>query len=195
MKDFTARQQQIMDVSLQLIAEKGIQELTIRNLSERIGISAPAIYRHFSSKTDILLGLLTRLEQDIIRSSEAAISPNMSALEGIEVLFVRHLERFAANPSLSAVVFAEEIFQNDRRLADKVLHIMNTHRALVLGMIQQGQESKELREDVPKEDMGLMVMASLRLLLTRWRLLRFDFDLEEKGRVLWGSLRKLIQKQ
>ena len=195
MKDFTARQQQIMDVSLQLIAEKGIQEMTIRNLSERIGISAPAIYRHFSSKTDILLGLLTRLEKDVIRSSEEAIGPNMSALEGIEVLIVQHLERFTANPSLSAVVFAEEIFQNDRRLADKVLHIMDTHRALFLRMIEQGQENKELREDIPKEDMGLMVMASLRLLLTRWRLLRFDFDLEEKGRVLWGSLRKLIQKQ
>ena len=62
-------------------------------------------------------------------------------------------------------------------------------------MIEQGQENRELREDIPKEDMALMVMASLRLLLTRWRLLRFDFDLEEKGRALWGSLRKLIQKQ
>ena len=43
-----------MESALGLIAEKGIQGLTIKNLSKKIGISEPAIYRHFDSKSSIL---------------------------------------------------------------------------------------------------------------------------------------------
>ena len=51
----TERQQEILDKSIEIISRKGIQGLTIKNLSKEIGISEPAIYRHFESKTDILL--------------------------------------------------------------------------------------------------------------------------------------------
>ncbi|MCD4664213.1 MAG: TetR/AcrR family transcriptional regulator, partial [Bacteroidales bacterium] len=41
------RQQQIIEESIKIIDEKGIQGLTIKNLSKAIGISEPGIYRHF----------------------------------------------------------------------------------------------------------------------------------------------------
>ncbi|MCK5088225.1 MAG: helix-turn-helix transcriptional regulator, partial [Melioribacteraceae bacterium] len=46
----TKRQAEIIDESIKLIADKGIQGLTIKNLSKAIGVSEPAIYRHFENK-------------------------------------------------------------------------------------------------------------------------------------------------
>ena len=60
----TKRQEEITKEAIKLISEKGIQGLTIKNLSKRIGISEPAIYRHFEGKTDILLNLLLRFPWD-----------------------------------------------------------------------------------------------------------------------------------
>ncbi len=54
----TERQKEIISVSLELISEKGIQGLTIKNLSKKIGVTEPAIYRHFDSKTEILISIL-----------------------------------------------------------------------------------------------------------------------------------------
>jgi len=55
----TERQEQIIEKSISLIAQKGIQGFTIKNLSKAIGFSEPAaIYRHFKSKTSILLAIL-----------------------------------------------------------------------------------------------------------------------------------------
>ncbi len=48
------RQIQIRDEATKLIASKGIQGFTIKNLSKAIGISEPGLYRHFESKVDIL---------------------------------------------------------------------------------------------------------------------------------------------
>ena len=54
----TDRQKEIIEVSLNLIAGKGIQGLTIKNISKEIGISEPAIYRHYENKIQILIALL-----------------------------------------------------------------------------------------------------------------------------------------
>ena len=54
----TDRQQEIIDTSLEIISTIGIQGLTIKNLSKRIGISEPAIYRHYENKISILLAIL-----------------------------------------------------------------------------------------------------------------------------------------
>ncbi|NLB03802.1 MAG: TetR/AcrR family transcriptional regulator, partial [Bacteroidales bacterium] len=54
----TPRQTEIVETALNLINENGIQGLTIKNLSKKIGISEPAIYRHFENKIEILLAVL-----------------------------------------------------------------------------------------------------------------------------------------
>ena len=54
----TERQKEIIKASLELITNKGIQGLTIKNLSKKIGVTEPAIYRHFESKTQILISML-----------------------------------------------------------------------------------------------------------------------------------------
>ena len=46
---YTERQQEIINKSIEIIATKGIQGLTIKNLSKEIGVSEPAIYRHFEN--------------------------------------------------------------------------------------------------------------------------------------------------
>ena len=59
----TERQQQIIEESIKIIDDKGIQGLTIKNLSKAIGISEPGIYRHFESKTEILLSILNNFKE------------------------------------------------------------------------------------------------------------------------------------
>ena len=55
---FTKRQIEIIDASKDLIGEKGVQNLTIKNLAKKMSFSEPALYRHFKDKTQILKGLL-----------------------------------------------------------------------------------------------------------------------------------------
>jgi AcrR family transcriptional regulator len=54
----TDRQLEIIQTSIKLISSKGIQGLTMKNLSKEIGISEPAIYRHYDNKIEILVSIL-----------------------------------------------------------------------------------------------------------------------------------------
>ncbi|HMM59897.1 MAG TPA: helix-turn-helix domain-containing protein, partial [Candidatus Rifleibacterium sp.] len=53
-----ARQAEIIAVTRDLIFNEGFSNFTVRTVASRIGISEAAIYRHFKSKEDLLLGLL-----------------------------------------------------------------------------------------------------------------------------------------
>jgi AcrR family transcriptional regulator len=55
---FTERQIEIMQAATQRIDKHGIQDLTIKNLAADLELSEAALYRHFKSKNDILMGLL-----------------------------------------------------------------------------------------------------------------------------------------
>ena len=61
--EITERQQEIINVSLELIAESGIQSLTIKNLAKKIGFAESAIYRHYENKIQILLAILDFFKQ------------------------------------------------------------------------------------------------------------------------------------
>ena len=47
MKKFSDRQIEIMEAATARIDTYGIQNLTIKNLAADIGLSEPALYRHF----------------------------------------------------------------------------------------------------------------------------------------------------
>jgi hypothetical protein len=51
----------VIEAALQLIAKKGIESLTLREIAQQVGVSRMAPYRHFESKAVLLFksGLLS----------------------------------------------------------------------------------------------------------------------------------------
>lgn len=190
--NFTKRQKDIIDVSIKIIAKKGIQHLTIKNISKSLGISEPAIYRHFESKLDILLAILLDFKIKMQNSIDHIQALGKTSVEQIEVMFFSHFREFVNNPALAAVIFSEEIFQNDKRLARQVKSIMKLSQDFITSLIQEGQQTHMVRDDIPHEQLSLIILGALRLIVTRWRLSDTAFDLEKEGHNLWKSIKKLI---
>lgn len=195
MAPFTTRQKEIIDAAISIIAERGIQELTIKNLSKAIGISEPAIYRHYDSKMDILLGVLTFFEERNLSIFNQALSMPGPAPEKLEFIYKQHFDHFSNNPALAAVVFSEEIFQNDQRLSARVSALMSKSQNHLFKIIEAGFSSGELRNDLAKEELSMIIMGPLRLIIIRWHLSKYGFDLKQQGNKLWKALTKLIQKE
>ena len=192
MAELTKRQREIVDASVNLIDENGIQNLTIKNLAKAMKISEPAIYRHFNSKLDILIAILYDFNNTTGKSLNPAKLKSGSALEKIEFIFTSHMDIFTEKPSLASVVFSEEIFQNDKKLADTVYSIMKIRFGIITDIVKKGQAEGEIRQCIPPEQIALILTGSLRLIVTNWRLSRHDFSLKKEGKELWESMKKLI---
>jgi AcrR family transcriptional regulator len=68
----TARSNQILDAATQVFAEKGFHRATIKDIARVAGIADGTIYTYFPSKTDVLLGILNRLNESTEREQQLA---------------------------------------------------------------------------------------------------------------------------
>jgi TetR/AcrR family transcriptional regulator, fatty acid metabolism regulator protein len=111
-----ARRTQILDAATRVFARKGFNCATIRDVSQDAGIADGTIYNYFANKTDLLFGLLDRLNdtehrpQSLAPVVEASFAGYFRAYlrERVEVLwsnaelFRAILPELLANPELRA---------------------------------------------------------------------------------------------
>lgn len=189
----TPRQKEIVNVAIRLIAAKGMPYLTIKHIAEEIGITEPAIYRHFNSKHDILMAVLDHFETVSLRIRDRMQQEKNSGLEQIQIFMLDRYTLFSNNPDLAKVLFAEEMFMNDEQLAKKILGIMHQHRDLLFSAIQKGQKEKEIRSDIAADHLFHVIVGSMRLLVNRWSFSNFTFDLEREGSTLWQAIEIMVK--
>jgi len=188
----TERQVQIIEESIELIANKGIQGFTIKNLSKVIGFSEPAIYRHFNSKTEILLTILENFKEMGEMMTVLVVNNNDTTIKKIEFMFSKMLEVFTEQPAYISVIFSEEIFKNEEILKNKIVEILNIHQENIEKIVEIGQSNNEVRTDIDKSSLALIFMGALRLLVKRWELNNQNFNLKKEGEKLINSFSLMI---
>ena len=185
-KTLTPRQAEIVDAALKLIAEQGIQHLTIRNLSTAIGVTEAALYRHFPGKTEIIQAMVSRFEEDVDDIGE------LRGWAAIEAALVRRTELVLAKPDLARVVFAEELFK-DSPETEQILHgMMQRHYKIMEQHFQEAVEDGVIRADIPMDTLFRLILGPLRLLIKQWGLSGGSFDLRAKRDEMLSLMKELF---
>jgi AcrR family transcriptional regulator len=189
----TERQDEIIRESLSLIAERGMEGLTYRNLSERFGISVPAFYRHFASKADIVRGVIEYLQEVSDQVFRDAETEGTDPVDTLRLVLVGYARRFAENGGLAAVLFPDEVGGNDRALQERILRHIEENQDRLVRLIGDGVAAGLVRSDLPAPRVAFFAMASLRLEVTRWRLGGRAGDLVERVEALWADLEVIVR--
>ncbi len=192
--NLSKRQIEILEASLDIIDQGGIQSLTIKNISKKVGISEPAIYRHFDSKTDILLAILDYF----IVNNNQIIRKDLMQNEDIKIVITKLFDNFTQTfldyPALISIIFSEEIFRNDPVFREKSNRILNGNFEMITQLIKKGQASGQIQKDLDASALATMVMGSLRLCIKRWQMSDYAFNLPEQSQNLRDTILKIILK-
>jgi AcrR family transcriptional regulator len=187
------KQQTIIEDAIEIIADLGIQGFTIKNLSQKLGVTEGAIYRHFKSKLEILHTILAVFQDECRNVLENVCLEEKSAFENIAAIFNHHFEYFAKKPAVAAVIFSESIFQNDNLLSREVYELLRMHEIGLMKIIESGQRKGELvNGSIKKEQIVRMIIGSIRYTVTQWRLDGYSFDIRKEGNKLLNNIRELI---
>lgn len=187
------RQNEIIEKSILIIDEKGIQGLTIKNLSQAIGISESGIYRHFDSKFDILFTILNSFKEQLAAWEKKLADDNMEPQLKMKQFFGQVLNRFVKSPSLVSVIFSEEIFQNEERLVATVMEIQQMNEKIINNLIQNLKLSGQIPKCVDVEMFVFLFFGSMRQLVRQWKYSGHRFNLVDKGDLLFKTLIQALQ--
>lgn len=193
MKTMNGRQLEILEAALDIMAVHGIQRMTVKNLARSLKVTEPALYRHFKSKHDLLLSMLVHYKSFLSAIIEKKVNSGQAAFDEIGSLYQEMFRNFTERPALSMVIFSEELFRYDKQLSRAVFDIIEMTHDVIEGMLRGGVRRGEIRSDVPSRQISWMVMGTMRLIVTKWRISGYALDLAGEGRKMLSYMRKVLE--
>jgi AcrR family transcriptional regulator len=97
------RRDEILAAAVKLFHERGYHATGMDDIGAEMGISGPAIYRHFSGKEEILEILLIEAAQRGLEAAHEVVQNAPSPRQALERLARHYIETIAANPALAFV--------------------------------------------------------------------------------------------
>ncbi|MCX8471146.1 MAG: TetR/AcrR family transcriptional regulator [Chitinophagaceae bacterium] len=191
---FSARQLEIIEAAGKLLSHDGIASLTTKNLAKEMGFSESAIYRHFKGKEDIIVALLNYLAINMDERLTATINKDVSPLDNFTAIFKNQFNFFKKNKHFIIVTFSEGLLEHSAEINDAMQHVITIKIKHLLAIFKQAQQQNLFTDKVKPEDLIHIVMGSFRLLMFKWRMDNFKFDIVKKGDQLIHTILLLIKK-
>ncbi len=132
------RQEQIKKAVLDIIASEGLHRLSTRNLAERVGISEGALFRHFKSKRDILLGIMQDVRTNLVEPLRQIAVSGAPAEERLFEFLCTHVTYLLQNRGITILLFSEAAHMNDTRLKQHLHEILMEQKQYISKIIQDG---------------------------------------------------------
>jgi AcrR family transcriptional regulator len=98
----------LLEVATDMIAEAGIDSLTMRALSQRIGVSRTAPYRHFEDKAALLAGVAEEGFKRLHERMQTAIDQEEDILARFRKLGVTYIQFAVDHPTHYQLMFGRE---------------------------------------------------------------------------------------
>ena len=191
---FSERQIEIIEAATKRIDEHGIQDLTIKTLAADLNLSEAALYRHFKSKNEILLGLLTYFIEEMKGRLDVILSnKDRSPSELLKALFDSQLKTFVQKPSVVSVIFSESIFQFNKELSSTVSSMMELMQNHIESIVKKGQADGSFSKIVGVSTTTTIIMGGMRITVLKWKLSGHKSDLIKDGNKVLNGILKMVE--
>ena len=191
---FSERQIEIIEAATKRIDEHGIQDLTIKTLAADLNLSEAALYRHFKSKNEILLGLLTYFIEEMKGRLDTILSnKDRSPSELLKDLFDSQLKTFVQKPSVVSVIFSESIFQFNIELSSTVSSMMELMQNHIESIVKKGQANGSFSKIVGVSTTTTIIMGGMRITVLKWKLSGHKSDLIKDGNKVLNGILKMVE--
>lgn len=168
MKTFTDRQKDFLHAAIEIVSEQGFSKLTIRNVAALVGVSEPAVYRHFPNKLALLTAMLEDLQMAILPHFRALRGGGGQPGESFDGFITGLFEEFKLRPAYAPFIFSEEIFNSEPQLRDKLQRVLSENIEVLTKSFEGLQIEKGCRTDIVGQQLALITLASIRLAVSRW---------------------------
>lgn len=189
----TERQTKIIEAAGKIITNAGISGLTIKNLAKEMEFSEAAVYRHFKSKEEIILSMLEMLA-DQMDERFSAMDQNLSPEDRLKWIFNSQFEYFKKYPFFVVAVFSDGLLEESQKINQQIFNIMQVKMKYIVPIILEGQQTGVFTNKISTDEIVHVIMGAFRLQMYKWRVSRFELDINRIGNNLMESLLTIIKK-
>ena len=190
-KSTAERQQDIVQAVLSLIAESGVQGVTMARIAELVGLTEAALYRHFKGKLAIVGATIDTAFDELLGALESSESGE-SILERLQGALNAHLNFIERRPGMARILFSDEVHFNSEDLKRKLASRGDEVAQRIAGMLAQGKATRELDEDLDVQSGVVMYRGIVQAQVMLWTHGRVE-KLSECQKGVWELFRRAIE--
>jgi AcrR family transcriptional regulator len=161
--EISSRQEEIINVALQLVSERGLGHLTVRNVARGMSFSEPALYRHFPSKAALLEAILDYVSQLMRAHMTKASRAGTTGEDVLRLFLASMLVEFKRMPALVPLLLSDELIHQEPALAERVGSVVRGQIERMELLVRSYQQTGEWRTDVSAQELAIMILGTIRL--------------------------------
>lgn len=179
------RQDQFAQAALGLVASHGLKGLSVARVAHRVGVVPSAVYRHFSSKDELLDAVLAVIRDRLAQNVEKVSQECKDSLECLRRLLMLHAQLIRENQGVPRIVFSEEIFNGNPQRKGAVHEIVKGYLKRVADMVKRGQKEGQIRRDLDPSTVSLMFLGLVQPAAILWQLSDGGIDVTKHAERAW----------
>jgi AcrR family transcriptional regulator len=181
------RRRQIVDAARRIIATRGTDALTIREIAKEVGISDGDVYRHFENKRDIILLLIEDIERTLLKAVKRAAHEKNKPLASLSNVLKAHLSYVEQRRGISLIIISETVRSADSDLRQRMFKVVDQYICRIEELLAHGVELGQVRKDLDINTAAFTFFALVHGTVTLWALSDSAFSLAQRHKPLWDS--------
>ncbi|MCO6411454.1 MAG: TetR/AcrR family transcriptional regulator [Thiogranum sp.] len=183
-KSADQRRTEIVEATLTLADEVGPDRLSVEQVAQRVGISQPAVFRHFSSKRLLWDAVGAFVGKRLESTWERALAESPDPVGRLRALVRAQLRLIRTLPAIPALLFSRELQAGDQGLRRTFLGFMRRFHSVLAGVLAEGVQQGQLRTGLDEARAAYVIIALIQGVAMRWSLSGREFDLVQEGEQL-----------
>jgi AcrR family transcriptional regulator len=149
----------LITAAVELIEAEGVENLSLRDLSKRVGVSPGAPFRHFKNKTELLTAVAEQSMSRLTFAIKEALGACESADPAAKLTAIGHgyLNWALGNPTHFQIISSRSLI--DFRGSATLVEQNEAIRQLMLDIVAQGQRAGRIRGDASPHDIAVNARA------------------------------------
>ena len=190
----TMRQEQILDTTLEIIAEKGLAGVNTSEIAQRIGIVPSALYRHFENKDALIDALLDRTHSILFENVRKISMESSWASKNLRSLFLLHIEFIRKNPGIPKLVFSDAAVFGSPERKKKVIFIVRNYMNKLKEIAEKGIREGDLMNDISSEAVAFSMVSFAQHVGLISNLSDGKIDMSNLAELAWSYIERAIRK-
>ena len=190
----TMRQEQILDTTLEIIAEKGLAGVNTSEIAQRIGIVPSALYRHFENKDTLIDALLDRTHSILFENVRKISMESSGASKNLRSLFLLHIEFIRKNPGIPKLVFSDAAVFGSPERKKKVIFIVRNYMNKLKEIAEKGIREGDLMNDISSEAVAFSMVSFAQHVGLISNLSDGKIDMSNLAELAWSYIERAIRK-
>ena len=183
-----AKRAEIIEKILPMLEDRAFEELSVEDICAAAGISVGSFYHYFEKKSDILVGLFSRIDS-WMEENAFPLMKKRSEAENLRIYarqWIRYVEANGLEHSrlISSINATDSTISGGKRITASVLE----------ELFRKGQDRGTLSSEVPPETAAAMFMIALRGLALDWTRRNGSYSLTGQGDRYIDFLIKAVTK-